>query len=439
MRDTLMMLREESVRAHVGAESMRRAEPYVRRGALTHTRRTALGLRAMVEGSRPRPYAVEIVLDPFGAISQARCSCPVGAPGRCKHVAVVLMGWLAEPEQFVEVEALDAGLSTRSREELEAMIRYMVRRKPALEIAAELDFPGASGERTPQGAAYRAEAEAIFREYTGLGAASQIAQGLMPLVELARGFEAREQRGHALTIAAAIAAAVLGQLDHVRDDGFLDEVLLELLDIASAALALPAHRAAALDLLIELSTPGRAPGTRERAQGLLLGTSAEERASAAATLRAAHGEESAFLLALEAELLDDATYLARCDALGLVREAVIRLVEHGRGAEALERVAEVKGALPILELARQLGERGMGQQIEPLVRARYGESGEPELLSWLIEQDRACGMYARALAQAQALFWQRPTQALYETLQELAREQGLWEAIAPMATRRLSA
>jgi hypothetical protein len=122
-----------------------------------------------------------------------------------------------------------------------------------------------------------------------------------------------------------------------------------------------------------------------------------------------------------------------------VREAVLRLVERERGAEALERVARVKGALPILELARQLGERGMGAQIEPLVRARYGESGEPELLSWLIEQDRACGQYARALAEAQALFWQRPTQALYETLQELAREQGLWEAIAPMADRRLSA
>jgi hypothetical protein len=439
MRDTFTMLREESVRAHVGAESMRRAEPYVRRGALTHTRRTTHSLRAMVEGSRPRPYAVEVLVDPFGAISQARCSCPVGAPGRCKHVAVVLMGWLAEPEQFVEVEALEIGLSTRSREELEAMIRYMVRRKPALEIAAELDFPGAATTRAPQSAAYRAEAEAIFREYTGLGAASQIAQGLMPLVELARGFEAREQTEHALTIAAAITAAILGQLEHVRDDGFLDEVLLTLLDIAVAGLDAPAHRAAALELLTELSTPRQAPGTRERAQALLLDTSAEERAHVAAALRAQRDEESPFLLALEADMLDDATYLARCDALGLVREAVLRLVERERGAEALERVARVKGALPILELARQLGERGMGAQIEPLVRARYGESGEPELLSWLIEQDRACGQYARALAEAQALFWQRPTQALYETLQELAREQGLWEAIAPMADRRLSA
>ena len=143
------------------------------------------------------------------------------------------------------------------------------------------------------------------------------------------------------------------------------------------------------------------------------------------------------MLALEAESLDDETYLTRCEALGLMREAVARLLERGRVDEALAAASRVPGALPILEIARQFGERGEGSRIEPLVRERYAESGEVELLSWLVEQDRANGMYARALAQAQALFWQRPSQALYEALQELASEQGLWDAIGPLASRRL--
>ncbi len=437
MKETLALLSEGSVRAHVGAESMRRGESYVRRGALTSARRTAHSLRAMVAGSRPKPYAVEIVVDPFGAISEARCSCPVGAPGRCKHVAVVLMGWLAEPEQFVAVEPLEATLTHRSREELEAMIRYMVRRKPTLEIAAELVFAGAGPSPELSGAPYRAEAEAIFREFTGLGAASQIAQGLAPLVDVAQGFEARGEHERALTIAEAVGVAVLGQLPHVRDDGFLDEVLLALLGFAERAMGDAALREQALGFLTSLSQPRLAPGTQRAARSLLLGATAAERAAAAALLREQSGEESAFMLALEAESLDDETYLTRCEALGLMREAVARLLERGRVDEALAAASRVPGALPILEIARQFGERGEGSRIEPLVRERYAESGEVELLSWLVEQDRANGMYARALAQAQALFWQRPSQALYEALQELASEQGLWDAIGPLASRRL--
>jgi hypothetical protein len=431
-KDTLTLLREEAIRAHVGAESMRRAEAYVRRGAVTEARRTGHSLRAMVAGSRPRPYAVEVQVDPFGAITQARCTCPVGRPGRCKHVAVVLMTWLASPEQFIPIVPLESTLTERSREELEAMIRYMAGRRPGLEIAAELAYPGCAALTAQHLSAYRAEVDAIFREFTGLGAASQIAQGLAPLVGLIEGFEARGERTCAVQIAAAVADAVVDQLDRVRDDGFIDEVLIALCGVASRAMTEAALRADALGLVASLCAASLAPGAQREARALALGASAAERAQLAAALRAAGASDSAFLLALEAEGLDDAAYLERCEALGLAREAVARLVARGRIEEAVARIGAVAGALPILELARQLSAQGLGSAVEPLVRTRYRESGEPELLAWLMEQDRASGMYARALAEAQALFWQRPTRAVYDALRELASEQGLWEEIEPL-------
>ena len=71
-------------------------------------------------------YYVQATLGAQGIVA-ADCSCPVGEGGRCKHVAALLLIWQANPGEFVEMEELDASLERRSKAELIALVKQMLR------------------------------------------------------------------------------------------------------------------------------------------------------------------------------------------------------------------------------------------------------------------------------------------------------------------------
>src|SRR5690349_5994313 len=128
---------EKHIRQWVGERSFALGKRYFDDGAIFQERRRGTTLEARCQGSRDEAYRVHVTFKGQN-IQHAECSCPVGDGGRCKHVAALPLTWRARPEAFREAEDLDAALGRRSKEELIALVRQMLRREPDLESLLEL-------------------------------------------------------------------------------------------------------------------------------------------------------------------------------------------------------------------------------------------------------------------------------------------------------------
>lgn len=124
-------LTETQIRQYVGTASFKKGIEYAETGAVYNTRRRGEKLLARSAGFHRDSYRIEINLqadEPAGS----RCSCPVGAEGRCKHVAAVLLTYCAAPDLFREIEDPRATLRDWGRPELMKLIVRMLDRKPEL-------------------------------------------------------------------------------------------------------------------------------------------------------------------------------------------------------------------------------------------------------------------------------------------------------------------
>ena len=107
-------------------------------------------IKGRCQGNAPSPYRVSVDLRRRRRSPNADCSCPVGDGGHCKHVAALLLYYREHPDTFVEVEELDAALERRSKGELVALIRRMVRRVPELELLLDAPLPGYTDPAPPR-------------------------------------------------------------------------------------------------------------------------------------------------------------------------------------------------------------------------------------------------------------------------------------------------
>jgi uncharacterized Zn finger protein len=96
-------VREGTIRKFAGERIFTRGQEYAYSGAIFDTRRQGMTLRSRCQGSQVEAYRVQVTFDEEG-ISDADCSCPAGSAGGCKHVAALLLTWLAEPEAFTAME-----------------------------------------------------------------------------------------------------------------------------------------------------------------------------------------------------------------------------------------------------------------------------------------------------------------------------------------------
>ena len=122
------------IRRWVGETAYRRGEVYAREGRVRHPRRQERVLEALCQGQAVLPYQVEVRLGEDGSILHARCTCPVGSAGRCKHVAAVLLLWHTHPEAFAPAPPLAATLAQWEKEDLIRLILRMVARYPDLAL-----------------------------------------------------------------------------------------------------------------------------------------------------------------------------------------------------------------------------------------------------------------------------------------------------------------
>jgi uncharacterized Zn finger protein len=131
---TLPTITETDIRDFVGDRNFLLGQQYARNGAVTDMRQQGMTLKARCQGSRQNTYRVEVTFDRDG-IEDADCSCPVGYV--CKHIAALLLEWLQEPEEFDEQQDVDTLLGQCSKPELISLIKRMLRREPDLEMMLE--------------------------------------------------------------------------------------------------------------------------------------------------------------------------------------------------------------------------------------------------------------------------------------------------------------
>ncbi len=122
------------IRRWVGETAYRRGAAYMREGRVKHPRQHGRVLEALCQGSAVLPYQVWVRLGEAGDILRARCTCPAGSEGHCKHVAAVLLLWHTRPEAFAPAPPLAAMLSQWEKDDLIRLILRMVARYPDLAL-----------------------------------------------------------------------------------------------------------------------------------------------------------------------------------------------------------------------------------------------------------------------------------------------------------------
>ncbi|MEM0499160.1 MAG: SWIM zinc finger family protein [Methanothrix sp.] len=436
-------LSEDDVRALVGPRSFERGYRYFLDGAVFDTRLQGMRLRAYCEGSQPQPYRVHVTFGPDG-IKESRCSCPVGGDGDCKHIAALLLTWIHRRDEFREVEDTDAVLGRMSREELIALVRRMLARRPELE--ALVVSPEGGKRRMPvKPEVYRSRAAAVFRRADyGWSVEEAIANELKDILEAGSGFLAQEDPASAAAVYTGVVLEILSRYEEFQDaEGRLCEVVqdcAEGLGLCLQGSDDPTLRENMLRTLFEIVRYDMDLGgvglSDDVVDIILEHASPEERRVFASWIHhvsdgdalddwqsRTYGE---LLLRLEGEDLDDERFLELCRKMGLVEQMVDRLIAIGRLDEAVAETKRVddKRLLRIADIFVAHGHRDIAERF---VAEQIGATGSWILMDWLKDRYLEKGELSGALELSKQLFKMHRTFSRYQDLRGIARELGTWE------------
>ena len=459
MPEAMPSVSDETIPGWVGLRNFQLGRGYAENGSVFDTRLQGATLRARCQGSIPQPYRLRAVLCD-GRVEDADCSCPVGSGGRCKHVGALLLTWLHQPETFRVVAELDADLEQRSKGELIVLIKRMLQLQPGLESLLEMAMPGGDGRGTPVNPEiYRRQAAAAFR----LGqddwmASRRIAAEIGGILDAGDDFLVWDDRANAGAVFQSVSREMLENYDQMLDEeGRLIDAMNRCVEGLGQCLALWEDAAGRETLLRTLFNIYCADmdwsgiGLGEGAPGIMLeqATVAEKQAVAGwvqaamshgvgrsdSFRREAHGR---FLLELEKERLDDASFLDICREARLLDGLVDRLLTLGRLEEAIAEAGLAEDhELP--ELADIFSQHGLGRRIEPLLAERVEANGNRRLMERLKELHLEQGKLPEALDLAKRLLERRPGLSGYAEARELSRQLGVWEELRSQLLGRWSA
>ena len=460
MPEAIPAVSQETISAWVGSRSLQLGRSYFEGEAVFDLRRQGSSLKACCQGSMPQPYRLRVAFG-AGGIEEADCSCPVGGGGHCKHVGALLLAWSEQPDAFRAVAELDADLEQRSKEDLIALIKQMLRYQPDLETLLETPLPGGDRRGAPVNPeTYRRQVSAAFRRGgDDWMAASRIAADIGVTVGVGDGFLALGDHVSASVVYQAVVKGIVEHYEMMYDeDGHLFEVVdrcVEGLGLCLSGRSVDAtDREGLLQTLFEIyrfDLDCGGMGLGDAAPELILEhATIEERRAVAGWVRAAmptardngrsdnyqrqaHGR---FLLDLEMDDPDDEAFLSICRESGLVAELVDRLLTLGRLNDAISEAEQV-GDYQLLVLADVFRQHGRAESVEPLLVRRIETSQDRRLTEWLKARHVERGELAEALALAKGLLLARPDLAGYQEVRELSRQMGVWQETAPGPAGRM--
>ncbi|MDB5289863.1 MAG: hypothetical protein JWL69_1104 [Phycisphaerales bacterium] len=443
----LPKLTEKAILNLVGERSLRLGREYVADGSLFETRLQGKSIRARCHGNSGGPYRVIATFNASGISSD--CSCPVGGGGQCKHVGALLLAWMKEPGQFTAVEELDQALKNRSKEELVAILRQVIRQHPDLESLLHTPLPTAGGKRTKpvKPETYQKQATAVFSRagdgYTGW---SDIEEELAAIVEIGNDFVAQEDWEGAAAVSRGMLDALLDVYDEFDDgSGSLDQMVADCvnnlekcLDAAGSNWALrePMFRALFEVYLTDIRRGGVGLSD-EAVECLDEKTTPDERRHLADWIRQAlpnveRGWASealgGFLLDLEQGSMDDEAYLRLCRETGRTGDLVERLLKLDRVDEAAKELQKAKDH-ELVSLAELFVTQGHGDVAEPVLATRAKDIHDGRVFDWLRRRYASRNDGTRELEMAARMFDSYPTVEGYRELRDRAIVLGQWESL----------
>lgn len=448
---------DATIRAWVGDQSFSRGQGYYRQHAITNPRRQGDTLKAHCFGSAPQPYRVEVTLGEDRIVSD-RCSCPIGS--HCKHGAALLLTWVNDADAFTVVEELAAGLDRLSKADLVALVTKMVDRHPDLEQLLELSVLSAGAKtHSLDPALVERQVDAVFNnidyEY---GSEIDVAEQLAAIKELGDGYAGKEEWRNAALVYKTVIEGVLENYGMFHDEGGeLGEVVNECVSALEPCLANaqdPALRELILrtlfdtyhwdvdyggidmgyeadDLILAFATPAEKRQVVEWVQQVM--PAGDSWSDSYHRQRYGH-----FLLSLQADELDDETFLRICRETSRSHDLVQRLLQLQRVEEAIA-AAQRSSDYDLLTMEEIFAEHEQEQLFSRLMLERARTSQDRRIHEWLKAWAEQRGDTATALHYAETLFWQQPSTASYRELKKLAQQSGQWAALQPKIMAQLAA
>ena len=458
---TIPTLNERDIRSFVGEQNLLNGKKYIREGAIFDARQHNMTLRASCKGSQGETYRVQVTFDD-NDIDETYCSCPVGNQGHCKHIAALLWAWHERPGMFIEMDKVESALTDLNKAELVSLMKQMLQLHPDLEGLVEKISPRSSAapkqKRVPfNRELYRRQVDEIFRttDRNKWGSEARAAEPLLRIKSIADDYVKQQNYDDATSIYELIIKGIIDNYDTFRwhaDEGDLDDVVSDCVDELGTCLKAAHDDKELREQIIQLlytvyefdeSLYNDEPVMSERVPALLVRyTTPEERQMLAGWVREASendvdwyaddiDEENLdhFLLGLEADTINDETFLRICRETESYDYLVERLLKLGRLDEALEAAKHVEN-YEILEIVDILSEHGYDAVAEKIIEERASKSDDTDLLDWLKDRFEDRGDLAATLDAALRILRVYPHLATieqYREIRRLAQQLGSWE------------
>jgi uncharacterized Zn finger protein len=444
-------LKKSDVSRWADGVNFQRGLKYYEQGAIFEQCRQGMTLKSKCSGSQAPFYRQEIIFDNEG-IKSAECSCPVGDGGHCKHTVALLLTWVNDPETFQETEAPGTILEKLSRPELIALIQQMLEQEPDLESLLELPL-SSEENKPPNMKAIRQQVNRAFQNVDfKWGYAREIKRELNPLLKLAASYLSRNDAENSALIYMTVVESIMnnGNVALGDEEGELLGVMydcsealgdcfsritsekkrIEILRILFSAYQWDVIRIGdigAADCVPEILTEKTTP--KERVE--IAKWTREILPQGADWSDGYHREVlGKLLLNLEADTLDDETYLKICQQTGRLNDLIDRLLKLNRIDEAQFAAREAED-YPLFKVIDVFTSHQQTDLIEKIiaerVKVREGTKHDTILIEWLSERFKQRGNLAGSLELEEYLFWNRPNIEQYKSLRKVAKGLGQWD------------
>lgn len=456
----LPKLNERDIQSWFDSGSFSRGRRYYTDGYIQHPTVQGSALKGQCYGSAPVPYRVQVALSNAGIVS-TDCSCPLG--GNCKHCVALLLTWVHAPKKFAEVEEVTSALANWDKDALITLITKMVDRHPDLESLIAIQQLSAGGQAKPL------TAELIKRQidnampqyddydeygYDGYAAESAIYE----ILNTGDQHAAANDWDNAVTIYSTVAQRLCDNYESYFDE---EGEIVSLIDSAGEGLGncLANVTEATLRRQIlqsmfdiwqwDIGMGGY--GAAESIPGPLLEySSSAEKVLVAGWVRDnmptpdhkglsdwTRQQFGGMLLMLEADALDDESFIETCRQTGRHAELLDRLLDLQRVDEAVSHAQNISD-FDLVSNADRFVKYGHEQLAWNLVAERAKESQDSRLNQWLKTQAKERGDSQTALGIAQAIFWNRPSETDYKEIKALAEKVGNWPAVHAQTVKKLA-
>jgi len=359
----LPKLTEKDIQSKFDSGSFKRGRGYYTNDAIQQPTMQGTMLKGQCYGSASVPYRVQIELNNKG-IASTNCSCPVGSS--CKHCVALLLTWIHKPQEFTKVEEVASALAEWDKNNLVTLIEKMVGRHPDLESLIELQRVSMGGQSTP------INSELIIRQIDNAmpdydydyGYDSYVSEStIYDILRMGDQYAAADDWTNAITIYSSVAQRICSNYESYYDE---EGEIVGLIDTAGEGLGICLANATDAKLREQIlrsmfdiwkwdTKMGGYGAADSIPEPLFEYSNPEEKAMVAQWVRDnmpssapnrigdwALRHYGGFLLQLEADTLDDESFIEACRQTKRHGELIERLLSLKRVEEAVTHSEWVK-------------------------------------------------------------------------------------------------